>query len=155
GGNPTEAVRGIRGAERALDQAGTLLDAIDSAGSDIRHAAAELPAALTDAQDGVDAARRLAGSGTVRLEENRRRLDEAVAQVESALSRARRSKDTDPLGAYEAVVESDSRLDSVYADTAERVERNQRARELVDRTLDTARARLDAAESFLAPRRGG
>lgn len=155
GGNPTSVVRGIRAAERALDQAGTLLDAVDTAESDIRHAVAELPAVLADAQEGVDAARRLAESGDVRVEANRTRLDATRARVEEALAAAARNKDADPLGTYESVVEADAALDTVYAETTDKVAENRRLRALVDQTIDSARARIDAAEGFLAPRRGG
>ncbi|GAA4818343.1 TPM domain-containing protein [Tomitella cavernea] len=155
GGDPTDAVRGIRTAERALDQAGTLLDAIDSAESDIRHAVAAMTATLADAQQGADAARSLSVSGAVRVEANRVRLDDARARVEAALADAQQHKESDPLSTYEAVVEADAALDTVYAQTTDRVQENRRARALVDQTMDSARARLDAAENFITPRRGG
>ncbi len=155
GGAPTDAVRGIRAAERALDQAGALLDAIGTAESDIRHAVAEMAATIADAQQGADVARSLSDSGAIRVEANRARLDEARARVEAALADAEKHKESDPLGTYEAVVEADAELDTVYADTTDRVHAHARARDLVDQTLHSARARLDAAEDFIGPRRGG
>ena len=52
----TPLVDAIRAAEGALGQAQTLLDAVDSASTDINRAVDGLPAAIADIQNGIDAA---------------------------------------------------------------------------------------------------
>ncbi|MDN5760380.1 MAG: TPM domain-containing protein, partial [Tomitella sp.] len=153
--NQSATVTSIRAAESALDQTRKLLDAIDSAESGIRHALSELPDTLTDAQQGVDAAHRLAESGRIRISENRERLDKSRAQVEAALAEAEHSKESDPLGTYENVVEADADLDSVYAEVSDQVDEKERIRDLVDQTLSSAHARMNSAEDYLSTRRGG
>ena len=56
-------VDAIRAAESALGQARTLLDAVDSAGTDINRAVATLPAAIADIQNGINQAGTLLAQG--------------------------------------------------------------------------------------------
>ena len=56
-------VDSIRAAESALGQARTLLDAVDSAATDINRAVAALPAAIADIQNGINAGGRPARTG--------------------------------------------------------------------------------------------
>ncbi|MFZ2530765.1 MAG: TPM domain-containing protein, partial [Rhodococcus sp. (in: high G+C Gram-positive bacteria)] len=58
-GKQGPAVGAIRAAESALTQASTLLDGVDHAETDIRHAMATLPAAIADLEQGVAAADQL------------------------------------------------------------------------------------------------
>ena len=55
-GKQGELVDCVRGAESALQQASSMLDAVDSAASDIRKAVSTLPAAITDIQNGINQA---------------------------------------------------------------------------------------------------
>ena len=55
-GDQIGLVDAVRAAESALGQARTLLDAVDSAATDINRAIATLPSAITDTQAGVDSA---------------------------------------------------------------------------------------------------
>lgn len=57
----TALVDAVRAAESGLDQARVLLDAVDSAASDINRALAGLPSALTDIQAGIEQANSLLG----------------------------------------------------------------------------------------------
>ncbi|MGH3859401.1 TPM domain-containing protein, partial [Actinokineospora sp.] len=62
-GEQGPAVAAIRAAEGAVGQARTLLDAVDSAADNIRHAIATLPAALEEARADIAAAAELAPHG--------------------------------------------------------------------------------------------
>ena len=53
-GQQAGLVDAMRAAESALGQARTLLDAVDSAATDINRAVATLPAAIADIQNGID-----------------------------------------------------------------------------------------------------
>ena len=64
-----ELVDTIRAAESALGQAQSLLDAVDSAASDISRAAATLPSAIADIQAGIEAAATSCGRTTCRMPE--------------------------------------------------------------------------------------
>lgn len=55
-GSQAGLVDSVRAAESALGQARTLLDAVDSAATDINRATAALPAAIADIQNGINAA---------------------------------------------------------------------------------------------------
>ncbi len=55
-GKQGELIDCVRGAESALQQASSMLDAVDSAASDIRKAVSTLPAAITDIQNGINQA---------------------------------------------------------------------------------------------------
>lgn len=52
-GGQSELVDAVRAAESGLGQGRALLDAVDNAARDIRHAVATLPEAITDAEAGI------------------------------------------------------------------------------------------------------
>ena len=76
----------IRAAESALGQARTLLDAVDSASTDINRAVAGLPAAIADIQNGINAARAQLAQGGVP------RADELSAARDAAVDGGRRTR---------------------------------------------------------------
>ncbi|BDE59910.1 TPM domain-containing protein [Rhodococcus hoagii] len=146
-GKQGPAVVAIRAAEGALDQARQLLDAVDRADTDIRHAIATLPAAMADVQEGIDAAGPLAEKGGPELAE-------AKAAAEAALQNAQSAKDTDPLGSFTKVVEADARLDAVLAQAQEANRQAERARARLDQDLTAAKSQVSAAADFISTRRG-
>src|SRR5690242_4279069 len=94
-GRQSGLIDSIRGAESALGQARTLLDAIDNAGTDINRAMANLPAAIPAIQQGIDkAASLLAQGNTPHPTELGAARDAAVKAVADAQS----AGTTDPLG---------------------------------------------------------
>lgn len=146
-GKQGPAVVAIRAAEGALDQARQLLDAVDRADTDIRHAIATLPAAMADVQEGITAAGPLASKGGPELAE-------AKAAAEAALQNAQAAKDTDPLGSFTKIVEADARLDAVLAQAQEADRQAERARARLDQDLTAAKSQVTAAADFISTRRG-
>jgi phage shock protein A len=75
----------VRGAESSLQQANTMLDAVDSAASDIRRAVSTLPAAIEDIQRGISqAGEQLAKGGLATSTELSTARDAAVRAVSAA-----------------------------------------------------------------------
>ncbi|MGX7825813.1 TPM domain-containing protein [Actinokineospora sp. 24-640] len=140
-GEQGAAVAAIRGAEGAVGQASTLLDAVDNAETNIRGAVAGLPAALDGLRADLAAAERLTGAGGPDL-------TSAVAAARSALEKAPGSDN--PLGAYAEVTAADTDLDNAVAAATER---RQRAA-LLEQALGAASAQISAAEDFVGTRRG-
>lgn len=146
-GKQGPAVIAIRAAEGALDQARQLLDAVDHADADIRHAIATLPSAMADVQEGITAADSLSARGGPELAEAR-------TAAEAALRSAQESRDTDPLGSFTKVVEADARLDAVLAETQEANRQAERARARLTQDLTAAQSQVTAAADFISTRRG-
>ncbi|WP_138997349.1 TPM domain-containing protein [Rhodococcus zopfii] len=146
-GKQGPAVGAIRAAEGALIQASTLLDGVDHAETDIRHAMATLPAAIADLEQGVAAAGQLAASGGVDLAT-------AKASAAEALTHARASQATDPLGSFTRIVEADATLDAVLARTREAQEQAERARQKLQQDLTAAQSQVTSAADFIGTRRG-
>lgn len=146
-GKQGPAVGAIRAAEGALIQASTLLDGVDHAETDIRHAMATLPAAIADLEQGVAAAGQLAASGGADLAT-------AKAAAAEALTHARASQATDPLGSFTRIVEADATLDAVLARTREAQEQAERARQKLQQDLTAAQSQVTSAADFIGTRRG-
>lgn len=146
-GKQGPAVAAIRTAEGALNQARTLLDAVDRADTDIRHAIATLPEAIADVQDGITAAAGLSAPGG-------QKLAAAKAAAEEALRNAHATKDTDPLGSFSKVVEADATLDAALAEAQQAKQQADRARARLEQDLTAARSQVTAAADFISTRRG-
>ncbi|NLV78332.1 MAG: TPM domain-containing protein [Rhodococcus sp.] len=146
-GEQGDAVRAIREAEGALGHATSLLDALEHAADDIRHAIATLPAAMADAEEGIADAVALGDAGGAELIEARRAAQDALEQ-------ARAQQHTDPLGSFTRVVETDARLDAVREQTHQAREEEARARQRLQQDLTAARSQVTAAADFIATRRG-
>ncbi|REE77006.1 TLP18.3/Psb32/MOLO-1 phosphatase superfamily protein [Rhodococcus wratislaviensis] len=146
-GKQGPAVSAIRGAEGALEQARTLLDAVDHAAEDIRHAIATLPAAITDVEAGIAAAAQF-------TEQGGDRLASARAAAETALAAARTAADTDPLGSFTQIVKADAELDAVLAEAQESRQQAERAQQRLAQDLTAAQSQVTAASDFIGTRRG-
>lgn len=146
-GKQGPAVGAIRAAESALTQASTLLDGVDHAETDIRHALATLPAAIADLEQGVAAADQLAADSGPDLAT-------AKAAATEALAHARAAQATDPLGSFTRIVEADARLDSVLAHTREVQEQARRAQQRLQQDLTAAQSQVTSAADFIGTRRG-
>ncbi|TSE00076.1 TPM domain-containing protein [Skermania sp. ID1734] len=146
-GRQGPAVDAIRSAESALSQCVSLLDAVDHAGENIRHAIAALPSALDDARRDIAAATTLSayGGGPLAL---------ARASAEQAIARAEAAKDTDPLGSFTALAAADVELDKALAAAGTAQRDAQRLQQQIDQALSTANAQIAAASDYIATRRG-
>lgn len=141
------AIDAIRSAESAIEQAHVLLDSVDRAADDIRHAIATLPNAVTDLQNGIDM------SGQV-TKKRGQRLAKAKAGAESALATAHTTKESDPLGAFAAVVEADTELDAALDHVHQTKASTDKGKERLDREIIAAQSQVTAASDFVSTRRG-
>lgn len=150
-GDQMGLVDAIHAAENALGQATILLDAVDTASSDINRAIAGLPAGIADIQRGIDAAAvQLNQSGTPHAAELAGARDGAVAAVADASAHG----DTDPLGVFARLTVADAALDQVLERVdQERREAEQQAR-ILEQALFTASSRVKAVSDFVDTRRG-
>ena len=146
-GKQGPAVFAIRTAESAVTQARALLDAVDRAAADIRHAIATLPAALDDARRDIAAAADLVGYGGPELGQSK-------SAAEAAVSRAEAVKDTNPLGAFNEIVAADVELDNALAAATEQKQNAERLAQQVDQALTAAQSQVAAASDFISTRRG-
>ena len=175
--NADVAEREIEEAEKALDQARTMLnlpagrqsglvDALNAARMACQQADKQLAAVeraeehMTAANRNLDAlktevAEELAEAADLRksgADFDRSGLDAAVARAESALQRAQEMGDTDPLGCYSELLEADGQLD-LEMDEARGADNNyQRTIQVVDRTIHDVQQRLQAVEDTISNR---
>ncbi|MGZ8812619.1 MAG: TPM domain-containing protein [Mycobacterium sp.] len=150
-GRQTELVECVRAAESALAQARGLLDAVDSAASDIRRAAATLPAAIEDIQNGIKQAGALLQQGNA---PQAAQLAEARDAAAAAVATAQRSKSVDPLGSFTELTKADADLDRLLAAVEQEREAAERLNRALDEALFTARSRVRSVSDFIDTRRG-
>ncbi|MDH6194860.1 putative membrane protein YgcG [Mycobacterium frederiksbergense] len=147
----TNLVDAVRAAESALDQTRTLLDAVDSAASDINQALAGLPAAITDIQAGIDQANALLGqSGTPQAEQLKTARDAAAKAADDATANGK----ADPLGTFTRLTKADAELDQLLAGVHEQQEAAERLARALEQALFTAQSRIRTVSDFIETRRG-
>jgi hypothetical protein len=128
-----------------------LLDAIDSAGTDINRAVATLPAAIADIQNGINQAGALVAQGNApHAAELRAARDAAIKAVADAQS----ASTTDPLGAFTKLTKADAELDRLLASIAEEREAAERLSRTYDQALFTAQSRVRGVSDYIDTRRG-
>jgi hypothetical protein len=144
-------VDAVRAAESALGQARTMLDAVDSAATDINRAVAALPSAVADIQAGIDQAGGLLAQGNVpRADELGAARDAAVA----AVSNAQTAGAADPLGAFTHLTKADAELDRLLATITEEREATERLSRTYSQALLTAQSRVRSVSDYIDTRRG-
>jgi TPM domain len=147
----TALVDAVRGAEGALGQAQTLLDAIDNVSSDITRAVADLPARIADIQTGIDqAAQQLDQPDTPHEAELTAARDAAV----KAAAGARDNGATDPLGTFVRLTEADAELDRLLATVTQQRQEDETQARMLQQAISTAQYRIRAVSDFIDTRRG-
>ncbi|MEB3034905.1 TPM domain-containing protein [[Mycobacterium] nativiensis] len=148
-GGQSDLVDAVRAAESALRQGRALLDAVDTAARDIRHAVATLPDAITDIEAGIGQANTQLqrGAGTHKAELTSAR-DTAVKAVSDARSSG------DPLGAFTTLIKADSALDQLLDTLAEERAAAERLARTLEQALFTASSRIRAVSDYIDTRRG-
>ena len=150
-GEVGELVDNIRGGESALQQANTMLDAVDSAASDIRKAVSTLPAAIADIQKGInEAGTQLAQGGLANATDLSAARDAAVTAVTAAQSTGA----ADPLGAFTQLTQADADLDRLLAGVAEERDAAERLTKSYEQALYTAQSRVRSVSDYIDTRRG-
>ena len=146
-----ELVDCVRGAESALQQANTMLDAVDSAASDIRKAVTTLPASIEDIQKGISAAgAQLAQGGLAKATELSAARDAAV----KAVTNAQANGAADPLGAFTQLTQADADLDRLLATVTEERAATDRLTKAYEQALFTAQSRVRSVSDYIDTRRG-
>lgn len=150
-GQQMSLVDAIRGAESALTQANALLDAIDNAANNIRHATDSLAASLADTKSDIAQAEEFQKQGRLpSSEELTKAHDAAVA----AVADAERIGATDPLTAFTHLAAADAQLDKLLAAAQEERAAAERRARVLDQALVAARQRLDAVNQYIGLHRG-
>jgi uncharacterized membrane protein YgcG/predicted nucleic acid-binding Zn-ribbon protein len=147
----TALVDAVRAAESALGQARTLLDAVDSASTDINRAIAGLPAAITDIQAGIDQANALLAQPDTAQSPA---LTTACYAATKAAEEARTNGNADPLGTFTRLTKADADLDQLLASVHAQREAAERLARALDQAIDTAQSRVKAVSDFIDTRRG-
>lgn len=144
-------VDAIHAAEAALGQARTLLDAVDSASTDINRAVTSLPAVIADAQRGISQAGEQLAKGRLAVATE---LSAARDAAVEAVAHAQREGNADPLGAFTRLTQADAELDRLLADVEQEREAHERLTRTYDQALFTAQSRVRAVSDYIDTRRG-
>ncbi|PEG40301.1 hypothetical protein CRI77_13735 [Mycolicibacterium duvalii] len=147
----TGLVDAIHAAEAALGQARTLLDAVDSAATDINRAISSLPGVLTDAQRGISQAGEQLAKGRLAVATE---LSAARDAAVEAVAHAQSEGNADPLGAFTRLTQADAELDRLLADVEQEREAHERLTRTYDQALFTAQSRVRAVSDYIDTRRG-
>ena len=150
-GEQAELVDDVRAVEAALGQARALLDAVDSAESDIKRAAGMLPSAIADIQNGIAQADAQLRQGNVSEADE---LTAARTAAAKAVDTAQASGSADPLGAFTQLTKADAELDRLLAEVAQERATAERLARTVDQALFTAQSRVRAVSDYIDTRRG-
>ncbi len=141
----------VRGGESALQQANTMLNAVDSAASDIRRAVSALPAAIEDIQRGIgQAGEQLAKGGLAKGAE----LSAARDAAAKAVAAAQAGGAADPLGAFTQLTQADADLDRLLAGAAEERDASDRLMRSYEQAMATAQSRVRSVSDYVDTRRG-
>jgi hypothetical protein len=128
-----------------------MLDAVDSAASDIRRAVATLPAAIADTQQGINQAVAQLTEGGL---SNAAELTEARDAAVKAVTAAQTDGAADPLGAFTQLTQADADLDRLLAGVTEERETAERLGRSFDQALFTAQSRVRSVSDYIDTRRG-
>ena len=150
-GEQAELVDDVRAVESALGQARALLDAVDSAESDIKRAAGMLPSAIADIQNGIAQADAQLHQGNVGKAAE---LTAARTAASKAVDTSQASGSADPLGAFTQLTKADAELDRLLAEVAQERAAAERLARTFDQALFTAQSRVRAVSDYIDTRRG-
>src|SRR6201996_7212277 len=152
-GEQSGLVDAVHAAESSLGQARSLLDAVDSAANDIRHAVATLPSLIADIQSGIEHA-----NTTLQSAQNKaphlRDLATARATAAQALDLARANGSSDPLASFTGLTKADADLNGLLATVAEEQAAAERLTRTLEQALFTAQSRVHAVSEYIDNRRG-
>lgn len=154
GDNGAAAVH-IRAAEGAVDQAARLSEAVDRRAQELAEAVGKLPTALSETEADLADARGLLqgtaeGVSTADLQGRIARADAVLSDVRRTVDAGR----YDPLDALRRVEEADAALDEALTGARERESGTRRARALLDQAMLTARSAIGAAADYVTTHRG-
>ncbi|WP_067697122.1 TPM domain-containing protein [Nocardia jejuensis] len=147
-GRQGAAVAAIRGAESAVEAARTLLNAVDTAATDIEQARAGLPGIIEELRRDLATADGLTQHGGPEL-------TAAAAAARNALDLASANGQANPLGTFQQSVAADTTLDNAIAAATDRKLADEESRRRLEQAMTAARTQINAAADFISTRRGG
>ncbi|MFD9357655.1 TPM domain-containing protein [Streptomyces sp. NPDC060031] len=155
GGEMGRAAVHVRAAEGAVDQAATLVDAVERRAQELAEAAGKLTGALHETDTDLADARGLltgtaAGSSTADLRGRISRAESVLADVRQEQAAGR----YDPIDALRRVEEADAALDEALSGARERETGRQRATAFLDQAVLSARSAIGAATDYITTTRG-
>nr|WP_229897447.1 TPM domain-containing protein [Streptomyces finlayi] len=155
-GDNSQAAVFVRAAEGAVDQAGTLVDAVERRARELADAESELEGALTETDTDLADARGLLGGTTpgTSTADLQGRIARAEAVVRDVREEMRAGGGYDPIDALRRIEEADAALDEALAGARERESAGRRARDLLGQATLTARAAIGAAADYITTHRG-
>jgi TPM domain len=153
-GEQTGLVDTVHAAESSLGQARALLDAVDGAASDIRHAVATLPSLIADVQADIEHANRQLQKAHDSDAPHSGELATARDTAVKAFDAARASGSADPLSAFTRLTKADADLGRLLATVAEEQATAERLNRTLDQALFTAQSRVRAVSEYIDTRRG-
>lgn len=151
-GVTSEAAVSLRAAEAALGQANLLLDAVDRAAQDLATARATIDSLTTDLQRDIADSRALAAAGdpTGAIAGATRAAESTLSDVQTRLAAGH----VDPRELIQKLQLADQQLDNVLGAARSQQEAQQRASASLGQTLASAQAHVQAADDYIAARRG-
>ncbi len=153
-GEQSGLVDAVHAAESSLGQARSLLDAVDSAANDIRHAVATLPSLIADIQSGIERADVQLQSAQKTKAPHIRDLAGARAAAARALDTAHTNGSADPLGSFTGLTKADADLNRLLATVAEEQATAERLTRTLEQALFSAQSRVHAVSEYIDNRRG-
>lgn len=147
-GEQGAAVGAIRSAESALETGRALLDAVDTAATDIEQARAGLPGIVAELQKDIAVAANLSQHGGAEL-------STATVAARTALDQAKANGPANPLGTFHAAVAADTLLDKAIATATDRKLAAEDLARRLDQAITAAQGQINAASDFISTRRGG
>src|SRR5277367_6161074 len=153
-GEQSGLVDAVHAAESSLGQARSLLDAVDSAANDIRHAVATLPSLIADVQSGIEHANTALQNTQQAKAPHLRDLASARTGVAQALDLARTNGSSDPLASFTGLTKANADLSGLLATVAEEQATAERLTRTLEQALFTAQSRVHAVSEYIDNRRG-
>jgi predicted nucleic acid-binding Zn-ribbon protein len=153
-GEQSGLVDAVHAAESSLGQARSLLDAVDSAANDIRHAVATLPSLIADIQTGIEHANTALQNTQQAKAPHLRDLASARTAAAQALDLARTNGSSDPLASFTGLTRANADLTGLLATVAEEQAAAERLTRTLEQALFTAQSRVHAVSEYIDNRRG-
>jgi TLP18.3/Psb32/MOLO-1 phosphatase superfamily protein len=153
-GEQSGLVDAVHNSESSLAQARALLDAVDSAANDIRHAVATLPSLIAGIQGGIERSDTQLQEAQKTKAPHIRDLASARDTAAKALDAARAGGSADPLGAFTGLTKADADLNQLLATVAEEQATADRLNRTLEQALFTAQSQVHAVFEYIDTRRG-
>lgn len=147
--NTAAAAVAIRAAEDAATQAGQLHGALQTMAANLEEAARRSTALVAELQGDIITAQSLADTDG--------RIAQVIASTQGQISAAQAAlaqSQANPIQAVELLETANEAIDSVVKDARDALARAERARRQLSDAIMTAQAKVNAAQDFIATRRG-